>query len=59
MGKKASKVTGRILTGAMADHNTFENPNAVKTEDFTDASVTADGLSFTIPACSVISLTVE
>ncbi len=59
VGKKASKVTGRIVTGAMAAHNTFENPDAVKTEDFTDASVTADGISFTIPACSVIALTVE
>ena len=47
------------MTGAMAAHNTFENPDAVKTEDFTDASVTADGISFTIPACSVIALTVE
>ncbi len=52
-------VKGTVLTGDMRAHNTFENPNAVHTEDFT--AVTAEGnmMTFTIPACSLLHLEVE
>lgn len=56
---KVKSVTGTLLTGAMDDHNTFENPNKVHSVAFTEAKITDAGLSFTIPACSVLSLEVE
>ncbi len=56
---KAQKVKGTILTGKMDAHNTFENPNVVKLEDFTDYTLTEQGIRFTIPPCSVLHLEVE
>ena len=56
--KKISNVTGEIVTGKMNAHNTFDAPDTVHTESF-DAEITADGLKFNIPACSVLHLTVE
>ncbi|NLO39696.1 MAG: alpha-N-arabinofuranosidase [Ruminiclostridium sp.] len=58
-GFKAKNGVGRILTGAMADHNTFEAPEMIKLVSFDNFSVTEDGLTFEIPARSVISLTLE
>lgn len=58
-GFKAKNGAGRILTGAMADHNTFEAPEMIKPVSFDNFSVTEDGLTFEIPAKSVISITLE
>ena len=52
-------VKGMILTGAMDAHNTFENPDAVHVEEFTDVMVDGDKVKFTMPACSVLHLEVE
>ncbi|MCD8022797.1 MAG: alpha-N-arabinofuranosidase [Lachnospiraceae bacterium] len=52
-------VTGEILTGAMTAHNTFEAPETVKSEALTDIQRTEKGLKFTIPACSVVLITVK
>lgn len=51
-------VCGTILTGAMDAHNTFDDPDAVHTDTFTDCKVTDNKLIFTIPACSVLHLEV-
>ncbi len=59
LGSKAKKVTGRIVTGTMSAHNTFDDPEAVKPEPFQNVEITEDGIRFTIPRCSVIALTVE
>lgn len=59
LGRKAGKVSARILTGAMDAYNTFENPENVVLQDFTGVSVADDGLKFTLPACSVVEITVE
>jgi alpha-N-arabinofuranosidase len=56
-GFKAKNGVGRILTGAMADHNTFEEPGKIKPVNFDKFSFTDGGLTFEIPARSVISLT--
>ncbi len=45
-----------MVTGKMADHNTFENPEVVKEAEFKDYSKTDNGIKFTIPACSVLML---
>lgn len=52
-------VQGRILTGEMHAHNTFEEPDAVHTREFTDFTVEENKVRFTIPACSVLHLQLE
>ncbi len=52
-------VTGRILTGAMNAHNTFDAPETVITTDFTDIQVDGNHMTFTIPPCCVLQLAVE
>lgn len=59
VGFKAEKITGRILTGAMADHNTFDEPEKVIPKDFDRFSATEKGLTLEIPPVSVVSLTLE
>ncbi|MBQ1312796.1 MAG: alpha-N-arabinofuranosidase [Blautia sp.] len=54
-GKKAA---ARILHAPMRAMNTFEEPETVKSEDF-QVELTEGKLSFTIPACSVLQITVE
>lgn len=56
---KASDIKATILTGKMDDHNTFENPEVVKLADFSDYSLTEQGIKFTIPACSILHLEVK
>ena len=57
-GFSAKKASAQILTGQMADRNTFDEPDTVKTQPF--AVELADGdLSFTIPAHSVVTITLE
>jgi alpha-N-arabinofuranosidase len=57
---KAGKVTGRILTADKLDaHNTFDAPDAVKPADFADAKIENDKLTVTLPAHSVVMLTLE
>ena len=52
-------VKGTILTGGMRDHNTFDDPDKVHTENFTGCQVKDNKLVFTIPKCSVLHLEVE
>lgn len=50
---------GRILTGEMRAHNTFEAPDEVHTTEFEVTSVKDNRVCFTMPACSVLHLEVE
>ena len=52
-------VSATILTNKMDAHNTFDNPDVVKPEEFNDFVVTSQGLDFNIPPCSVISFVIE
>ena len=56
MEKKPESTEARILTNEMHAKNTFEEPDVVKEEDFDGVTLTERGASFTIPACSVVSL---
>ncbi|MCD7885222.1 MAG: alpha-N-arabinofuranosidase [Lachnospiraceae bacterium] len=51
-------IRGEILTGAMTDKNTFEAPEAVKIAAFDGVKHAETGLTFTIPACSVVHLAI-
>ncbi len=55
----AASATGTILTGAMKAHNTFDAPETVKTTDFTDITVANGKVSFTVPPCSVVKVSVK
>jgi alpha-N-arabinofuranosidase len=56
-GKKYTGVTGRILTSAkLQDHNTFENPEKIKPQIFTGASLKGNLLNVKLPPFSVVVL---
>lgn len=59
LGFDTKSVTAEILTGEMHAHNTFKAPDQVKVQEFTGVKLTKEGLEFTIPACSIISITLE
>lgn len=48
-----------ILTGEMNAHNTFSEPEQVKPQIFEEVQLEGENVRFTIPPCSIISLTVE
>ena len=53
-GKKYEVVEANIVTDKqMQAHNTFEDPDHVTEQAFTGYEVTADGITVTLPACSV------
>ncbi len=54
-----SSVCGRVLTGKMDDHNTFENAEVVKPVDFDGASLDGDTLTVKLPTCSVVTLVLK
>lgn len=58
-GMNVTKVKGEIVSGKPSDHNTFETPDTVVTKNFEDVKLTGDGISFKIPACSVLHFTLE
>lgn len=56
-GKKYTKVTGRILTSSkLQDHNTFENPEKIKPQVFSGATLKGDLLNVKLPPFSVVVL---
>jgi alpha-N-arabinofuranosidase len=55
---EVAEVKGTVLTNEMHAHNTFENPEVVKTEAFDGCKIVDNKLVFTIPACSVLHLEV-
>ncbi|MCH3972540.1 MAG: alpha-N-arabinofuranosidase [Oscillospiraceae bacterium] len=59
LSKPFQHVKARILSGEMHRHNTFEEPDAVQPADFSEIQVNGDTLSFSMPRCSVIELTVD
>ena len=58
-GMKARNISSRILSGEMHDHNTFEQPSRIGVREFENITSTENGFCFTIPACSVMEITVK
>ena len=58
-GDAYSVCEASYVTGAMNAHNTFENPEVIKEQEFTDYSKAANGINVTIPACSVVSIRIK
>ena len=59
VGFAGEKVSAEILCEEMHAKNTFEDPNAVTVKAFDGVEKVHGGLKFTIPACSVLHITVE
>ena len=56
-GYTAHHVKGRMISGKMDAHNTFENPHAVKIEDVKHLDLAQDTFTVEVPPCSIIQLT--
>ena len=59
LGKEAGEIKAEIVTGHMQDKNTFEAPKTVGVQGFDGVQATKEGISFTIPACSVLHIAVK
>ena len=55
---KVTSVTGEIVTGSMLEKNTFEEPDRIVKKAFDAVKVENGSFTFTLPACSVLHLTV-
>jgi len=56
-GNKYKKISGTILTSPkLQDHNTFENPDKIKPQTFSEATLNSDLIKLKIPPFSVIVL---
>ncbi len=56
-GNKYKKISGRILTSPkIQDHNTFENPDKIKPQPFSGASLKGDLIKVKMPPFSVVVL---
>ncbi len=59
-GEDFSKVSGQILAaGKISDHNTFEQPEKVKINEFRDVKLEKGTLKLTVPAYAVVVLNVS
>ena len=56
LGKEVGEIKAEIVTGHMQDKNTFEAPETVGVQGFDGVQA---GISFTIPACSVLHIAVK
>ena len=58
-GCEKARAEARILTGEAHAHNTFEQPENVTVQPFTAIRKTERGLVLTLPACSVIAVSLR
>ncbi|MFO7447150.1 MAG: alpha-N-arabinofuranosidase [Ignavibacteriaceae bacterium] len=59
-GLAGKPVTGKVLTSAnMQDHNTFEQPDNVKVEGFSNFKVNGDEITINLPSKSIVTLEVK
>ena len=59
-GAQPTTMSGRTLTASAFDsHNTFESPETVKPVPFTSAEIVKDHLKLTLPAKSILTLTLR
>lgn len=59
-GENYKKVSGRILSsGKIQDYNSFDNPEKIKPQVFKEATINKNSLTVTLPAASVVVLTLK
>lgn len=59
LGWDVNRVSGRILSGNCSDYNDFDQPNHVSVSCFSDFTQSGNQVSYRIPACSVMEITME
>jgi alpha-N-arabinofuranosidase len=52
-------ITGSVITADMGAYNTFDRQDEVVEKSFNDFKKTAKGIEFTMPACSVVKLSLK
>lgn len=57
-GKAPAGLQGRILTGDISAHNTFDAPRAVEPQAYEGGRIEGGRLLLSLPACSVLHVTV-
>lgn len=57
LGYEAKEVKGRMVSGKMDDHNTFEQPDSVGIKPVKNIELQKDTFKVEIPPCSIIQLT--
>ena len=57
LGGQMGTVTGKILTGSMDAYNDFDTPNTVSIQPMEGITVENGQARFTLPACSVVEIT--
>lgn len=56
-GANTSSVSGKIITSQnLTDHNTFENPEVVKTQEFNSMKLEGNNLNIQMPAKSIVMI---
>jgi alpha-N-arabinofuranosidase len=59
-GKKFNGISGRLLASAkVQDHNSFNNPEKIRSVTFKGASLKGDAITMTLPSASVVMLTLN
>jgi alpha-N-arabinofuranosidase len=59
VGCDVAKVSGRVLSGALDAHNTFDEPAAVRPRDFSSLCLTPRGFRAELPPASIVALRAE
>jgi len=59
LGYQVNKAKAEILTGGMADHNTFDDPSRVSASGFNDIKMYDTGFMFEIPPRSVLKISLN
>lgn len=59
LGRELKEVSGRILSGSISDYNDFDHPETVGIKALEGITVSGGVLSFTMPCCSVVEITVK
>lgn len=57
--KKPVSAVGSIVCGSMNAHNTFDQPETVSENEFTDFKLEERGLSLVIPPCSIVMFRIQ
>ncbi len=56
---EVKEIRAEILGGSPWDYNSFEEKDAVRTEEFSGYTATADGFIATLPPCSVVKFVIR
>lgn len=56
---EVKEIKAEILTGGIADYNSFESKECVKIAEFSDFTLCTDGFTATLPPCSVVKFVIK